>query len=49
MTKPACTMVATLPKTMLSMEAANMTPADLMTPPVEPTVLMTPEGNPSGD
>ena len=46
MTKPICTTVARLLTVNASIEAAKINPADVITPPVAPTVLMTAERTP---
>ncbi len=48
-TKPAWTMVVMLANSRPNIEAAKMTPAAVITPPVEPTVRMTPDRMPCGD
>ena len=49
MMKPHCTRVLMLANSMPNIEAAKMTPAAVITPPVELTVWMTPERMPCGD
>jgi hypothetical protein len=49
MTKPACTMDVMLLNNIANIGAAKMIPAEVMTPPVDPTVRMTPDRIPSGD
>jgi hypothetical protein len=41
MMNPTCTMPAMLPKVRPNMDAAKMIPADVITPPVAPTVRIT--------
>ncbi|MDT5084126.1 MAG: hypothetical protein QOJ61_1169, partial [Mycobacterium sp.] len=47
--KPACTRVLMLANNIPNIEAAKMTPAAVITPPVEATVRITPERTPYGD
>ena len=49
MVKPAWAMVLMLAATRPNMDAAKIRPADVITPPVEPTVRMTPIRMPCGD
>lgn len=49
MMKPACVMVLTLPNSMPNIDAAKMSPAEVMTPPVVATVRITPDRIPFGD
>ena len=48
MMKPACTKVLMLANNIPNIEAAKMTPAAVITPPVELTVRMIPERKPRG-
>ncbi|SKW35336.1 Uncharacterised protein [Mycobacteroides abscessus subsp. massiliense] len=49
MMKPASTIDCRFPISRPNIDAAKMTPAEVITPPVDLTVLMTPERIPSGD
>src|SRR5271166_4202914 len=49
MTKPAWTMVVMLANSRPNIVAAKIRPAEVITPPVEPTVRLTPERMPRGD
>jgi hypothetical protein len=49
MMNPACTIVPIPPNSRPNIDVAKMTPAEVMTPPVEPTVRITPEQMPLDD
>ena len=49
MMNPASDIMLMLAGTRPNIEAAKISPADVITPPVEPTVRMTPTRTPCGD